>query len=100
MDYNKQADLLTLWTAQMHKLKRGPKCAREQADNYRATPPQVHLNRLQGELTELLNEILRKAPAVNVWREAGDVANFVMFLASSYTDHEAFFPEGEDDDRV
>ena len=42
------------------------------------------ISRIFEELTELFNAIDWKKPAIEVWREASDVCNFIAFLADNY----------------
>jgi hypothetical protein len=80
-----QADLQTLWMAQMAKLIRGPKDPVEVGGTYMYTSVEDHMLRMRGEMLELEIEIARGHPPIKIWKEAADVCNFATFVAVSYT---------------
>lgn len=80
-----QADLETLWAAQMYKVNRGPKQEHEQESHYRDVQIGRLLRRLRGEIEEMVECIATLEDPIEVWKEAADVANFATFIASRYT---------------
>jgi len=56
----------------------------DRKDSWKDIPMEAAYSRAVDELNELIDAVQQGAPPEEVWREAGDAPNFVMFMAINY----------------